>query len=89
MERLFEFRGFDDRIDRLAIDWSRERDGCRSRSGRSRCRGDVDDDVDVPCVDVVDDASNWMDFCLVLLVELQIDAGSMLELIASLCERWC
>ena len=22
----------------------------------------VDDDVDVPCVDVVDDASNWMDF---------------------------
>ena len=26
------------------------------------CRGDVDDDVDVPCVDVVDDASNWMDF---------------------------
>ena len=28
-------------------------------------------------------------FCLVLLVELQIDAGSMLELIASLCERWC
>ena len=23
---------------------------------------DVDDDVDVPCVDVVDDASNWMDF---------------------------
>ena len=63
--------------------------GCRSRSGRSRCRGEVDDDVDVPCVDVVDDASNWMDFCLVLLVELQIDAGSMLELIASLCERWC
>ena len=50
------------RTDRLAIDWSRERDGCRSRSGRSRCRGDVDDDVDVPCVDVVDDASNWMDF---------------------------
>ena len=70
MERLFEFRGFDDRTDRLAIDWSRERDGCRSRSGRSRCRGDVDDDVDIPCVDVVDipcvdvvdDASNWMDF---------------------------
>ena len=50
---------------------------------------DVDDDVDIPCVDVVDDASNWMDFCLVLLVELQIDVGSMLELIASLCERWC
>ena len=25
-ERLFEFRGFDDRTDRLAIDWSRERE---------------------------------------------------------------